>query len=144
MTEDLQELGANPSWFPSWLLRQAARAFDKRHYWRASWLCRTAIHRNPNNYFALCKYAQSLYHLSKHHDRKAADIYKRAIEMNPTHPLAHSGLGLIHYTNAKRMYEESSKFPDSEGNPRPNTLRNLLQSYNEETGREFETAVKSK
>lgn len=109
MTEDLQELGANSSW----LLRQAARAFDKRHYWRASWLCRTAIHRNPNNYFALCKYARSLYHLSTHHDRKAADIYKRAIEMNPTHPLAHSGLGLIHYTNAKRMYEESSKFPDS-------------------------------
>lgn len=132
MTVDLQELGANPSW----LLRQAARAFDKRHYWRASWLCRMAIHRNPNNYFTLCKYAQSLYHLGKHHDRKAAAIYERAIEMNPTHPLAHSGLGLIHYTNARRIYEESSKFPDSswlmfldEKSPEDENEFSLITSY---------------
>jgi len=107
VTEDLQELPDNPSW----LLRQAAHAFDKRHYLCASWLCRIAIHRNPNNYFALCKYAQSLYHLGKEHDHKAASIYKRAIEMNPTHPLAHAGLGLIHYENAKRIYEGYSMFP---------------------------------
>lgn len=107
MTVDIQELGANPSW----LLRQAAHAFDKRHYWRASWLCRIANHRNPNDYFTLCKYAQSLYHLGKEHDHKAASIYKRAIEINPTHPLAHAGLGLIHYENARRIYEEYSMFP---------------------------------
>jgi tetratricopeptide (TPR) repeat protein len=132
VTEDLQELPDNPSW----LLKQALRAFDKRHYWCASWLCRIAIHRNPNDYFALCKYAQSLYHLGKANDRKAASIYKRAIEVNPTHPLAHAGLGLIHYENAKRIYEEYSMFPGGswlmfadEKSPENDNERSLTTSY---------------
>jgi tetratricopeptide (TPR) repeat protein len=107
VTQDYQGLPDNPSW----LLKQALRAFDKRHYRCASWLCWIAIHLNPNNYFALCEYAQSLYHLGKKHDREAASIYKRAIEINPTHPLAHAGLGLIHYENAKRIDKEHSVFP---------------------------------
>lgn len=41
------------------------------------------------------------------------------------------------------LEKKLDNFIDSEGNPRPNTLRNLLQSYKEETGKEFETAVKS-
>ncbi len=106
-TEDLQELPDHPSW----LLKQALGAFDKKHYRLASWLCWIEIRRNPNNYFVLCQYAQSLYHLGKANDRKAASIYKRAIEINPTHPLAHAGLGLIHYENALRIYKEYSMFP---------------------------------
>ena len=132
MTEDLQELPADATW----LLRQAARAFDRRHYWYASWLCRVAIHRNPNDYFALCKYAQSLYNLGKHHDRKAASVYKRAIEVNPTHPLAHAGLGLIHYTNAKGIHEEYSTFPNGtwlmfrdEKSPEDENKSSLITSY---------------
>ena len=40
------------------------------------------------------------------------------------------------------LEERLDNFIDSEGNPRPNVLRNLLQSY-KDTGREFETAVKN-
>lgn len=49
------------------------------------------------------------------------------------------GLDLTEQNLEKKL----DNFIDSEGNPRPNTLRNLLQSYKEETGRELETAVKS-
>jgi len=96
---------------PSWLLKQALRAFDKKHYRCASWLCWIEIRRNPNNYFALCQYAQSLYHLGKANDHKTASLYKRAIEIRPAHPLAHAGLGLIHCENAHRIYQEYSMFP---------------------------------
>jgi tetratricopeptide (TPR) repeat protein len=130
--EDLQELPDNPSW----LLKRALRAFDKKHYRLASWLCRIAIHGNPNDYFALCKYAQSLYHLGKANDPKAASIYKRAIEINPTHSLAHAGLGLIHYTNAKRLYRESYTWPTGswlmfadEKSPENDNERSLSTSY---------------
>lgn len=132
MTKDLQKSPDNPSW----LLKQAVRAFDKKQYWRASWLCRIAVHRNPNDYFALCKYAESLYHLGKQHDREAASVFKRAIEVNPTHPLAHEGLGLIHYTNAKRIYEEYSTFPGGtwlmfadEKSPEDENESSLITSY---------------
>jgi len=103
----MQELPDNPSW----LLKQALRAFDKSHYGRASWLCWIEICRSPNNYFVLCQYAQSLYHLGRANDHKAASLYKRAIEIRPTHPLAHAGLGLIHCENAHRIYQEYSMFP---------------------------------
>ena len=96
---------------PRWWLRQAVSAFDRRRYRLASWLSSIAVHRNPYDYFALCKYAESLHHLGHDHDRKAATMYKRAIGVNPTHPLAHRGLGLIHYTNAKRINAEYSMLP---------------------------------
>lgn len=104
---DLEELSDNPSW----LLKQALRAFDKKHYRSASWLCWIEICRSPNNYFVLCQYAQSLYHLGKVNDHKAASLYKRAIEIKPAHPLAHAGLGLIHCENAHRIYQGYSMFP---------------------------------
>jgi len=106
----LQELPDNPSW----LLRQAARAFDKKHYRRASCLCWTELRRNPNDYFVLCLYANSLYRLGgRYNDHKAASLYKQAIEINPSLPLAHAGLGIIHYSNALRIHQEypSSIFP---------------------------------
>ncbi len=105
----MQELPDNPSW----LLKQALRAFDKKHYWYASWLCWMELRRNANEYFALCWYAKSLYFSDTHghNDHKAASLFERAIEMNPSNPLAHAGLGIIHYSNAKRIYQEYSMFP---------------------------------
>ena len=96
---------------PSWLLKQALRAFDKKHYQYSSWLCWLRIRRSPNDYFALCQYAQSLYHLGKANDRKAASLYKRATGVKPEHPLAHAGLGLIHHDNALKIHREYSMFP---------------------------------
>ncbi|TRZ49762.1 MAG: hypothetical protein D4S01_07965 [Dehalococcoidia bacterium] len=103
----MQELPDNPSW----LLKQAVRAFDKEHYGRARWLCWMELRRNPNDYFTLCWYANSLYHLGRPNDRKAACLYEQAIDINPTHPFAHTGLGTIHYSNAKRIHQEYSIFP---------------------------------
>ena len=41
------------------------------------------------------------------------------------------------------LEQRSDDFVDNEGNPRPNTLRNLIQSYKDRTSRELETAVKT-
>jgi len=65
--------------------------------------------RSPNNYFALCWYANSLYFSGKHYE--AALLYERAIKNNPEHPLAHAGLGRIHYANALRIHQEYRIFP---------------------------------
>jgi tetratricopeptide (TPR) repeat protein len=128
----LQELPDNPSW----LLKQALRAFDKKHYRCVSWLCWVEICRNPNNYFALCQYAQSLHHLGKANDHKAASLYKRAIEIRPAHPLAHAGLGLIHYENAIRIHQEYKTFPGGdwvmfadEKSPEDKNKFSLITSY---------------
>jgi tetratricopeptide (TPR) repeat protein len=125
-----------PSDNSSWLLKQALRAFDKKHYWCASWLCWVEMRRNPNSYFALCHYAQSLYHLGKAYDHKAAALYKRAIEIKPSHPLAHEGLGLIHYENARRIHQEYSMFPGGswlmfadEKSPENENKISLITSY---------------
>lgn len=96
---------------PSWLLKQAIRSFYKEHYRRASWLFWMELLLNPNDYFALCWYANSLYFSGRHNDRKAASLCERAIEINPAHPLAHAGLGRIHYSNALRIHREYSIFP---------------------------------
>ena len=98
---------------PSWLLKQAVHSFYKERYRRASWLCWMELLRNPDDYFALCWYANSLYFSGRHNDRKAASLYERAIDINPTHPLAHAGLGTIHYSNALRIHQQypSSIFP---------------------------------
>jgi tetratricopeptide (TPR) repeat protein len=65
--------------------------------------------RSPNNYFALCWCANSLYFSGKDHE--AASLYERAIKVNPEHPLAHAGLGRIHYGNALRIHQEYRIFP---------------------------------
>jgi tetratricopeptide (TPR) repeat protein len=96
---------------PSWLIKQAVRSFYKELYRRASWLCWMELLRNPDDYFALCWYANSLYFLGRHNNRKAASLYERAIEINSAHPLAHAGLGRIHYSNALRIHREYSIFP---------------------------------
>ncbi len=105
----MQELPNNPSW----LLTKAVRAFYKEHSRRTACLCWMELRRNPKDYFALCWYANSLYFLGKHNDHKAPSLYKQAIEINPSHPLAHAGLGRIHYSNALRTHQEypSSIFP---------------------------------
>ena len=103
----LQELPKNPSW----LLRKAVRAFYKEHYKTAKWLACIANLRNPNDYFTLCWYANGLYFSEAHNDHKAASLYMRAIEINPSHPLAHAGLGRIHYSNACRIIKEYKMFP---------------------------------
>lgn len=101
----MQELPNNPSW----LLKQAVRSFYKEHYRVARWICCMELVRKRNDYFSLCWYANSLYFSGYNH--KAAPLYERAIKINPTHPLAHAGLGRIHYANALRIHQEFSIFP---------------------------------
>lgn len=104
----LQELPDNPNW----LLKQAVHAFYKEHYRLARWLCWVELLLNPNDYFVLCLYANSLYYLGgRHNDYKATSIYERAIKINPTNPLAHAGLGRVHYSNVLRITREYSLFP---------------------------------
>lgn len=104
----MQELPDNPSW----LLKRAVRAFDKGHYRLAGWFCWIELCLwHPNDYFALCWYANSLYRLGRQNDHKAASLYERAIRVNPAHPFAHAGLGIIHYSNARRIHQEYSMFP---------------------------------
>ena len=103
----MQELSENPSW----LLRKVVEAFYKDRYKTAKWLVCIENLRNPNDYFTLCWYANALYFSGSHNDHKAASLYMRAIEINPSHPLAHAGLGRIHYTNALRIIREYKIFP---------------------------------
>lgn len=103
----MQELPDNPSW----LLKQAVRSFYKEHYTLASWLCWVELRRKPNDYFALCWYANSLYFSGRHNDQKADSLYERAIKINPVYPLAHAGFGRIHYSNALRIHEDYKIFP---------------------------------
>lgn len=97
----------------TWLLRRAVRAAASGHHRTAAWLCwlRLRGSANPEDYFTLCCYPQSLYLLGRHNDHKAADLYKRAIRLNPQHALAHAGLGTIHHSNASRIAQEVWGFP---------------------------------
>lgn len=105
----MQELPKNPSW----LLRKVVQAFYKEHYKTAKWLACIENLRNPKDYFTLSWYANALYFSGAHNDYKAASLYVRAIKINPSHPLAHAGLGRIHYTNALRIIREYRIFPGS-------------------------------
>ena len=106
----MQELPDNPSW----LLKQAIRSCREEHYTLARLLCWVELRRKPNDYFALCWYANSLYFSGRHNDRRAASVYERAIEINPVHPLAHAGLGRIHHSNVLRIHEDYKIFPGGE------------------------------
>jgi tetratricopeptide (TPR) repeat protein len=103
----MQDLPDNPRL----LIKQAVRYFDKEQYRLASCLCWIELIINPDDYFALCWYANSLYFSSKYNDHRAASLYERAIEIKPSHPLAHGGLGRIHYSNVLRIHQEYSIFP---------------------------------
>ena len=92
---------------PSRSLMQAVRNFEKGRYKIAARLCRKELRRSPNDYFALCWYANSLFALGRHNDREAELVYHQAVNINPNHPLAHAGLGIIHYSNAVRLVRES-------------------------------------
>lgn len=93
------------------LLKDAVKCFYKEQYKKAVWFCRLELMKNRDDYFGLCWYANSLYFMGTNNDQKAASIYKKATEVNPNHPLAHAGLGRIHYSNALRIYNEYSVFP---------------------------------
>lgn len=77
----------------------------------AKWLVCIEKLRNRNDYFTLCWYANTLYFSGAHNDYKATSLYMRAIEINPSHPLAHAGLGRIHYANVLRIIREYRIFP---------------------------------
>jgi len=95
---------------PSRLLKEAVSLFEKGKYGWAKTLCWMELKRNPNEYFALCWYANSLYQLG-HHDQQAVSAYQEAIEMRPEHPFAHAGLGVLLYSNVIRIAREYSTFP---------------------------------
>lgn len=103
----MQDLPDNPDE----LLSRAVEAFDKEEYKKSFRLCRKKLRRDPNDYFALCWYANSLYFLGKDNDLKAASLYNQAIRINPDHPLAHAGLGRIHHGNVIRIVRQYSMFP---------------------------------
>ena len=44
-------------------------------------------------------------------DHRATELYRRALRLRPKHPLAHAGLGIIHYSNALRLAEELCFLP---------------------------------
>ncbi len=103
----MQELSDNSSK----LLKDAIECFYKKQYKKAYWFCKMELMKNRDDYFALCWYANSLYFMGANNDRKAASIYKKAIKIYPNHPLAHAGLGRIHYSNALKIHNEFSMFP---------------------------------
>ena len=93
---------------PGWLMKNAVYMSEKKRLRISKWLCLLQRLLNPNDYFALCWYADALYMLGKNNDEKADSLYRRAIKINPNHPLAHVGLGRIHYYNALKINEEYS------------------------------------
>lgn len=104
----IQELPENPSK----ILENAVLALDKGKYERSKLLAYIEIKKNPDNYFALCCYANSLYFLGgKDNDKIATKYYIKAINLIPNHPLAHLGLGRLHHTNAMKIHNGYNMFP---------------------------------
>ena len=105
--QDLQELPDKSSW----LLRKAVEASYNEQYRKAKWFAFAARLLHRNDYFTLCWYANCLYFASPSGYQKAASLYSKAIKTEPSNPLAHAGLGRIHYANAIRIMEDYSTFP---------------------------------
>jgi tetratricopeptide (TPR) repeat protein len=104
----IQELPENPSK----ILENAVLALDKGKYERSKLLAYIEIKKNPDNYFVLCCYANSLYFLGgKDNDKIATKYYIKAINLIPNHPLAHLGLGRLHHTNAMKIHNGYNMFP---------------------------------
>ena len=100
---------------PIWLLKKAVEAFYKEQYTKAKWLAFVAYACYPNNYFAVCWYANCLYfspsYTRSHKDHRAAALYEKAVKIEPSHPLAHAGLGRIHYSNVIQIVKDYRIFP---------------------------------
>jgi len=104
----IQELPENPSK----ILRNAISALNQGKYKKSKLLAYIEIKKNPDNYFALCCYANSLYFLGgKDNDKIATKYYIKAIKLNLNHPLAHLGLGRLHHTNAIKIHKDYKMFP---------------------------------
>jgi tetratricopeptide (TPR) repeat protein len=104
----IQELPENPSK----ILENAVLALNKEKYRKSKLLAFIELKKNPNNYFGLCCYANSLYYLGgKDNNKIASQCYIKAIKLKPNHPLAHLGLGRLHYTNVMRIHNEYNIFP---------------------------------
>ena len=104
----IQELPENPSK----ILKDAVLALNKGNYKKSKLLAYIEIKKNPDNYFALCCYANSLYFLGgKDNDKIATKYYIKAINLMPNHPLAHLGLGRLHHTNAMKIHNGYNMFP---------------------------------
>lgn len=104
----IQELPENPSK----ILQNAVLALDKGKYEKSKLLAYIELKKNPNNYFGLCCYANSLYFLGgKDNDKIASKCYLKAIKLKSNHSLAYFGLGRLHYTNAMRIHNEYKMFP---------------------------------
>jgi len=104
----IQELPENPSK----ILKDAVLALNNGNYKKSKLLAYIEIKKNPDNYFALCCYANSLYFLGgKDNDKIATKYYIKAINLIPNHPLAHLGLGRLHHTNAMKIHNGYNMFP---------------------------------
>jgi tetratricopeptide (TPR) repeat protein len=104
----IQELPENPSK----ILRNAISALNQGKYKKSKLLAYIEIKTNPDNYFALCCCANSLYFLGgKDNDKIATKYYIKAIKLNLNHPLAHLGLGRLHHTNAMKIHKDYKMFP---------------------------------
>lgn len=104
----IQELPENPSK----ILRNAISALNQGKYKKSKLLAYIEIKKNPDNYFALCCYSNSLYFLGgKDNDKMATKYYIKAIKLNLNHPLAHLGLGRLHHTNAMKIHKDYKMFP---------------------------------
>ena len=104
----IQELPENPSK----ILKNAISALNQGKYKKSKLLAYIEIKKNPDNYFALCCYANSLYLLGgKDNDKIATKYYIKAIKLNLNYPLAHLGLGRLHHTNAIKIHKDYKMFP---------------------------------
>jgi len=100
---------------PSWFLKKAIKAFYKEQYRKAKWFAFVAKLLYPDDYFAICWYANCLYfsasYAGSYEHHRAAALYEGAIKLKPLHPLAHAGLGRIHYSNAIQIVKNYRIFP---------------------------------
>ena len=104
----IQELPENSSK----ILQNAVLALNRGKYKKSKLLAYIEIKKNPDNYFALCCYANSLYFIGgKDNDKIATKYYIKAINLIPNHPLAHLGLGRLHHTNAIKIHNGYNMFP---------------------------------
>ena len=101
----MKELPENPTI----LLKLAVKCCNKRRYILAHWFILLKLKLNPNDYFTMCWYAYILYFLRYY--KKAEKYYLKAIESKPNEPLAHVGIGRIHYYNVLKKYDDYKLFP---------------------------------
>ncbi len=133
---------------PSWLLAKAVRAFYGGHYAIARWLSQIEYLLNPKDYFSICWYANCLHFSSSKNDHESVALYQRAIEISPLWPLAHAGLGRIHYSMGKRsllehlLYEGTSvSYADSQCANRNMAIQELEEAASLASGGDDEVTL---